>query len=1201
MSTTLPLFWHLSSNNKKERIDASVKLIGALEQFQAQFIPKASPETTEDEEENSEKEEDALDTLNAQDVSYSIRRLIRGLASPRESSRLGFAVALTELLSRISTVTCSQIVSLIMDCSKTQGSMTGQEERDMLFARLFGLTSIIQSGLIVRDTPLLTSASFSTIASSLASYQEVMKQLIELGEKKSWLRESAWWTLGLTFDTLVRSSVLWKDDAIEATFDMIYEEKSWSPEKVAITVTLQDQYPQKDWRKHLSPTFKNPRILNTANLATLAKILQESASDEDGETGLKAAAAGAWKPQVHYVWDIILDALLPAEASTKQPQGSLQEFFRIVVDDSLFAATSSAERKYWGFQVFGKALRHVDASDMPMLFTKNFMRCWINHLSKQDRYLHKVAKQVATEMQSIVQKNPTMGFTLILQLTGVHGNRQFDKLTRTKTVESILTSMDADGIKNYIDYLLGQVNEEVTETTDVQAVNSRRLWIVDQLSALIRNGTVPKQDEWISTVLEWLTIHGLFEIKKTSEKSSYLALRCIPTPPLSDELRESCRAKLLSCLADLLTSFPTKKSGKTGQTITLCSDAETSFSDVSKLVNDGQSWIARTLDVVSDLEKNKKHASLLAGLDEDHQHLRSRANGIVSPLDNASEEQGDLIQGAKALIQATLIYQLCNAGEEDGPRAEALESCLEAASRLLESRKKGKKRRKSEAAEELPLPVDVFVDTIIGFLEEPSSYMRAVANHSFTRLSHCVQESTIDLILAQLERRNPSELLEDNDEAMSADGEDALDDEDSAKDDGSSAEDESDEKGSEVEEPDLELRKEVEAALEASGVKPTAEDSEEDSEEETMDDDQMMALDEQLAAVFKTRTVEAKKGKDVNAQREATHFKNRVLDLVDILVKTNPGSSFITRFIMPLLELMSGCSKDEEHLSRKAGGLLRSRIGKLKEVPSEVEVEQASKLLGDLHTQARRVRSAEILASFSQCSVYLSRLLLHSGAEIPVLTAYRESLKDFVSRKSSSLNAQFFQDFIRYFPSSAWQLRNAMLEVIEKAVNTYRQYQTYMLLQGLLTRLPDLETRYQEVIEFMPSLRQNLYKVLGDAGGSTSTLSSVQMKDVFKLALTAVRQTERLIRSSDSIAKIWDPCCWENLLTKLQTSERFKSSIGLHALCTQMSRAAAGCTGFAAGASAKRKASAAENDGDPGEEGAPPLKAKRVKTKRTKS
>lgn len=108
MTTTLPLFWHLSSASKKERIDASVKLIGALEQFQAQFIPKdtsgpnsESEEEDEDEDEEGAPKSDGLDALNAQDVSYSIRRLVRGLASPRESSRLGFAVALTEVSVRV--------------------------------------------------------------------------------------------------------------------------------------------------------------------------------------------------------------------------------------------------------------------------------------------------------------------------------------------------------------------------------------------------------------------------------------------------------------------------------------------------------------------------------------------------------------------------------------------------------------------------------------------------------------------------------------------------------------------------------------------------------------------------------------------------------------------------------------------------------------------------------------------------------------------------------------------------------------------------------------------------------------------------------------------------------------------------------------------------------------------------------------------
>jgi DNA polymerase phi len=96
MSTTLPLFWKLSSASQKERIDASVKLVGALEQFQSQFVPKDSPETSEGDEDGGPKT-DGLDALNAQDVSYSLRRLIRGLASPRESSRLGFAVVLTEV------------------------------------------------------------------------------------------------------------------------------------------------------------------------------------------------------------------------------------------------------------------------------------------------------------------------------------------------------------------------------------------------------------------------------------------------------------------------------------------------------------------------------------------------------------------------------------------------------------------------------------------------------------------------------------------------------------------------------------------------------------------------------------------------------------------------------------------------------------------------------------------------------------------------------------------------------------------------------------------------------------------------------------------------------------------------------------------------------------------------------------------------
>jgi hypothetical protein len=114
MSTTLPLFWDLSSAEKKKRLDASFKLIGTLENFQVAFERGLAESDASSNEDDSGREENVqgvgavgntkcdtmLDVLNAPDVAYSIRRLVRGLGSPRESSRLGFAVALTEVRTR---------------------------------------------------------------------------------------------------------------------------------------------------------------------------------------------------------------------------------------------------------------------------------------------------------------------------------------------------------------------------------------------------------------------------------------------------------------------------------------------------------------------------------------------------------------------------------------------------------------------------------------------------------------------------------------------------------------------------------------------------------------------------------------------------------------------------------------------------------------------------------------------------------------------------------------------------------------------------------------------------------------------------------------------------------------------------------------------------------------------------------------------
>jgi DNA polymerase phi len=164
------------------------------------------------------------------------------------------------------------MLSLIIESTKAQGGTTGQEERDIMFARLFGITAIVQSGLLLRTTTISTS---SNPASSLDGFKEVVTELVALGEKKSWLRESSWWTIGLALDPLRESSVDWKKDAIDFTIEAVLQ-RSWSPEKVALVLKLQELNPTYAWTPALQPTFKSGDVLNTGTMQTLARILKVS-------------------------------------------------------------------------------------------------------------------------------------------------------------------------------------------------------------------------------------------------------------------------------------------------------------------------------------------------------------------------------------------------------------------------------------------------------------------------------------------------------------------------------------------------------------------------------------------------------------------------------------------------------------------------------------------------------------------------------------------------------------------------------------------------------------------------------------------------------------------------------------------------------------------------------------------------------------
>ena len=149
--------------------------------------------------------------------------------------------------------------------------MNGQEQRDMYFARLFGLTSIIQSGLLFRQEP---SAYSSTPASSLEDFQRVLEELIALGEKKSWFTESCWWSISLALDALFASSTPWKGQASDWALNALLPSGcEWIPERAGIWLNHHRNWGQKA-SDRLAPKLKTSHLLASANLPTLARVLR---------------------------------------------------------------------------------------------------------------------------------------------------------------------------------------------------------------------------------------------------------------------------------------------------------------------------------------------------------------------------------------------------------------------------------------------------------------------------------------------------------------------------------------------------------------------------------------------------------------------------------------------------------------------------------------------------------------------------------------------------------------------------------------------------------------------------------------------------------------------------------------------------------------------------------------------------------------
>ena len=1099
MSNTLALFWNLAATDREARIDASNELVSTLLQQSSDIglvddtklmESPLSEQVTDDEMAGAEQR---IDDANTQDVSYAIRRLVRGLASPRENARIGFAVALSGLLSHLKTVSANDVLVLLLKYSVVRGNMNGQEVRDLQFARLFGIYALVRSRLLYR--------------ASLSTFQRAFHILVQVASYKSWLSEPCGWVLTELVEPLARNDPdrpSWADDALGWIADQLSSHRSLSPETLALALQVTQMDPTLKLGERMIPPFKTPNFLASANLPVLASVLRE-ASPMHWQPDTPVPKAGSWSTKLPFVWDRLLSLYL----NDKLPEGAapFADFFRVVVDESLFAPQASPERKSWGFQVLHRTLAHASEDVLPFLFTPHVMRTWVNQLSVPDRLLHSMAQKTVSLVGEAVKRSPTAGIALVTQLTGEHGRQNFDRVTHTKTIESILSSLDEEGLQRYLAYLRDVIYAPTSVAPeDAKSIAMQCQSACDQMLGLIRSHLVQSSSGWVRDVLIFFAGHGYYAVKNPP-KGPWSGILQVPTVPFTDTLREVCRSRLQACLIEL--SEPDER---------------------------GTPWCLAVMDMLDTMEKDHKHFTTTAR--PIAQERIQRAKSMLHQMRNAfKKEKNETRKMHLRAFEVLLASVLLVTFEDNDDAPDMVEPVVDAAKLLFFDDKASQREVDG---------MELLTDALIGLLEISSAFLRSMTIQVFSAFSSSMTRASLNHLVDQLGM---------------GENEDAEDDEiKDAKDDGNDDDEDDDEEGDEEDMDDSDvdpvLRSRVEEAFRSTGM---MDDDDDDEQDAVMDDDQMAQLDDKLAEIFQQHTSSKRKEREW-IQRDTALFHNKILDLLDIYAKEQSGNILVLRLVTPLLALARGSGDTSQQVANRASQILRQRLCKSKDLPhgDNWDVDEVVSELKDTHELLRTSQDAKLADLAAAVSHLYTKVLVRHGHVHETADVFKNTLDDFLERKSSPIRPAFLIEAIRRYPELSWGLRHALLQGcrVSKAARAFRQVQVFTMLQVLLQQQQHEDMRQadmEEILSFIEQVRTVVVDTvqaavsLGD--DNAGSLNSQRLKDVLRFALQSVRITLRITDGRASQAHAcWPPAEVTNMLERLQQSERFKNSTSLHSI-----------------------------------------------------
>ncbi|XP_040485773.1 myb-binding protein 1A [Ursus maritimus] len=1059
----LDFFWDIAKPEQETRLEATEKLLDYL---------RARPQGSE--------------------MKYALKRLITGLGVGRETARPCYSLALAQLLQSFEDIPLCSVLQQIQekhDLQKVKKAMM----RPALFANLFGVLALFQSGRLVKDSEALMKSVklLQTLAQHYNHLQEQpQKALVDI------LSEVPEATLQAILPKVLKADL---------------NSVLGSPEHLELFLLAQQKVPEK-----LKELMGPVNLFSDENIPRLVSVLKVAAASVKKERKLPAVA---------------LDLL-----RLSLREGKFSRFWKEVVEQGLL------KKQFWPasylcFRLLGTALPLLSKEQLPLVMRGDLVRHFGEHmvtakLPNQFKFAPEMNEYVGAFLEGC-QDDPERQLAVVVAFTCITNQG----LPVLPTFWRVVRSLSPRALKGYVAWLQNMfLRPDLDSLVDFSTSNQKkaqdaslhgperavfrlRKWVILRLVSIVDTLHAEKEDDVIEEVARFCFFHSFFETKKptsqipeTEQQFSF---------PVESRTREVVSSAFFSLL----------------QTIS------TQFRQAPEQSQDGQPWTLRLVQFADSLLNHSRNVTPLTPFSAQQRQAWDRMLQTLKELEACSPEAKAKAKAFQLLLFLVGIF-LFKSPAESCDLLGDIQTCIKKS--LVE--KPRRTRSKATAPQEPPW-VEVLVEILLALLAQPSHLMRQVARSVFGHICAHLTPRALQLILDVL---NPEKSQEEDSVVVTDDSEKQLDSgedksSDSEDDRHSASEDDSDEEDSAEEDRDGDVdqgfREQLMAVLQA-GKALGAVDGEDDDEE--LGDEAMMALDQNLASLFAEQKlrIQARKDEKKKLQKEKVlrrDFQIRVLDLIEVLVTKQPENPLVLELLEPLLDVIrrsmrTSSSKQEQDLLHKTARIFTHHLCRSRHYCHDL-----GRGVGSLYAQVERLvqqagRQADASVSLYHfnAALYLLRVLKGNAADAGVgktpkkqkagpkpkgpeaagcldlslvTPIYSSALTSFLTRRNSPLTVPMFLSLFSRHPVLCKSLLPVVIQHVTGQARPRHQAQACVLLQKALP-VRELRLCFED-----PEWEQLVSQILGKVTENLRTLGEAQTKSEQQRELSSLGLLNTLFRT----------------------------------------------------------------------------------------